>query len=226
MNMSGFDAKVKALLASLPLSAEAGLRAALKKPAANLVHDIDRDTNRLVRGYIQAFADTNLMPRAMPAIQDSRDSERRVRQLVGTVARLEKERQRWQRWKQHYDTNKRTKQRYYRTILRKLAKADKQLALAEADLKSFQADRSLLVIRNKKRLREFTVRRKIYGGRGAVIRSAAGAAFVWTIMEPHAIIRDRITRRTRRMLAQTKAAGAALAKPAMLRVMRRAAGMR
>jgi hypothetical protein len=89
LNMSGYQQKMARLRARSPDARDAAAREMMRAVMARVVSETPRDTNRLVRGYMQAANDLGLGPYALPRVANSRGAERQKKRLERQLRQVE-----------------------------------------------------------------------------------------------------------------------------------------
>jgi hypothetical protein len=151
-----------------------------------IIQATPRDTNRLVRGWIEAANTAGVGPFAAPELKDSQYLDRTKRDLARQLNRLVRYQQmqltsgRWQTRVDGQGTGKPTK--WYRKLVKDIERAKKQIETVDGT--------SIKVI-NKGRRVAITVRNKVYGGTGTLYFDGQRWLGRFTNKEPHASIINR-----------------------------------
>jgi hypothetical protein len=182
---TGMMKKLAAVRRMFPRGIELAAEQMVQGTRDDIMRECPEDTGRMKRGFAQAFTAVGY-PTAEPELKDSRFLDKQA-------ATLEKQWKIWAGLKQMYETTgKNLSKRDGRltAYYRKVVKAE---ASARAQLDSFAAAKSAILVYNKGRRVGFTVRTKLYGGTGIVFANEEGRRIYRLInKEPHAIIRERM----------------------------------
>lgn len=187
----------------------------------NLVNLSPRDTHRYVRGWMMAARDVGVKVSALPALRPSKNREKIIEALVrqrnGAVA----EENRWLRLKeQWYEKTNRPRKGYYNKIVNESGKARKRVERAEQELEKFLANTDALAIMrgsgaalngyqrmiDPKKI-NLTVRDKVYGGRGRLLKGQVVTTVALQNLEPHSRTVEKYRGVTRKARALLRVAG-------------------
>ncbi|MBL8762320.1 MAG: hypothetical protein JNL50_13570 [Phycisphaerae bacterium] len=159
-----------------------------------------RDTNRYVRGWMQAGTGAGLRVGVMPPLQKSKRRDEFLRKLDDQVRLWRGVAERKQAVLRDWYTRKnRRPDAFSRKLTSEINKAERRAARAEDELRKFLTagtsavlffDAGAFVERfNKRKLS--TVRDKVYGGTGRVVDSPFGTFILLHNKEPHPTILER-----------------------------------
>jgi len=201
VDISKFRGKVTAIRKAMPPAMVAGLTEVMDAAMVKIMDGSPRDTNRMVRGFAMAANMAKLGPYAVPTVTASKYFPQNLRDLRNQLRRLYRFRSFLVRFGAKTGSALRT--------------IDKDIERATAALQ--QVDATAILVINKGRGVELTVRTKLYGGSGA--RTIEGDKLNFTIVnhEPHALIRERTARLVASALATIKASGGRRVRTIMLR---------
>jgi hypothetical protein len=156
-----------------------------------------KDTNRYANGFIDAGRKAGVTDRPLLPYQRSARHEAYVEKLEKQLEGYVKVRDTWQTWQNHYISSHRTGEPYYRKIVRRLKKAEKNVTRAIRELGRAYGSESIIFFdreayANRRQSRSLsTVRAEPVGGRGEVVTGPHGAVTILTNMEPHAVLVNR-----------------------------------
>lgn len=200
VNIDRFKAKMARIALKTPTAREAFVLALASDFATEVIKATPKDTNRLARGWAGAASALGLSVGNVPPIQASRHREKLMVVLVDQVEKLRKrlgwllQREDW--W--YTSQPNRKKQGYYHKLQREIQKAETRLKKAVDDLEVYAGtEASIVMMRGSgaalngyqrqldgKKLNA-TIREKVYGGRGRIIRGNTTTGVVMSNMEPH-----------------------------------------
>lgn len=209
------SSRMRAKLRATEYAADEARDAAVETLGAFVVDTLEtlspRDTNRYVRGWIDAGRKAGVTDKPLPPVVASRDREKVLEKLRAQVefwqGRLDYARGRMRQYEEADATaaprrdgkprSKRTAQPYYakmkrleRRSVKQLQRAGEELAKAEGSEGVIFFDMEGIVQRRQNRSLS-TVRDTVYGGDGRVIRSGASGIVELINREPHATIVER-----------------------------------
>ncbi len=193
-DISKLKARIASYTANMADARMAALVVAVNPAATEILAKTPVDTHRLKRGFAMAFNQMGLPPRVVPEISESKRKWKKQKKLVRQLMFLNFV---VSQFEQKFPLDRgETKlyQKYYQWRDR-----------AKEELEKFSGD-SIVVI-NKGRGVEITVRNKVYGGRGAVIEGDRFTRLEGVNLEPHASIRERTDRNVTTALASAKGVG-------------------
>jgi hypothetical protein len=164
-----------------------------------------KDTNRLVRGWIEAGNDAGVTSRPLPPLEKSERYDEYMAELEEQRERYEKEVKSHASMKALYERQdtidpvrkdgtprkKRTRQPYYKKITKRLRKAEKRLARVEEEIAKALGNESTIFFSsesyvNRKRNQAFTtVRDTVYGGEGRSSLRSERLVVELRNLEPH-----------------------------------------
>jgi hypothetical protein len=181
---------------------------AIARMVADSLQRTPVDTARTLRAFSMASNDLGLGPYPVPSLQPSRHYERVLKRLAKQLSRWEA----FDRWaREHGQTETKNYRRYVLPNLQRARQAwnDYRAAIGQ----------DAVVMMNKGRAVEFTVRLKTFGGEGRVVRDGKGgvALYRWINKEPHARTVEAKFGTVRHALARARAAGGKTAKKSFLR---------
>jgi hypothetical protein len=193
----------------------------------NVVKMAPVDTHRYVRGWMQAAAGAGIPTGNLPMITQSRRRDELVNVLVKQVnavraqqARLEGRMELW------YDKAGRPKRGYYHKLRAQIEKAKFRAQRAEDELSRFLASTGAVVMMRKHGAAlngyqrfvsgdalNVTIRDKVYGGRGRLIRGNTQSGLALHNLEPHCRVVEKYKHPVARARAALSAAGLQRMKP-------------
>lgn len=220
VDYSAFKARMARMRAAGASAREAFIKAVAASFIQNVVKFSPLDTNRYVRGWMLAGQGIGLKVSQMPPIVNSRNREKIIEAMVQQVTMIRRKeakmmgvRQLW------YERGNRPKRGYYHTLSRNIEKQTRRAEKAEEDLKRFiGATGAIAMMRTSgaalngyQRMLSgdavnLTVRDKIYGGRGRVLRGGSVTGVLLHNLEPHCRVVEKYRRpagRARVALAQS-----------------------
>jgi len=209
-DMSVFKRKVAALRRGSADGADAALTEIMKGVMGRILSETPKDTNRMIRGFVMAANDVGLGPFPVPDVQPSK-------YLPMLRSRLARQLRKLSNFAAFIKRQEGEKSKSYRKIV-------KNRDRAKLELESLTGT-SILIL-NKGRGVEFTVRNKIYGGIGYRGRTPVdGLRFTIINREPHAIIRERVSRTVASAINMFRGAGLKRAKRTFIIKAKAKAGM-
>lgn len=198
---AGLQAKVKAYQASLPAASRQMLMILGAQVGQNILRTAPRDTNRFIDGWAEAFNAAGLGPLPVYAIRPSKIEgrlierlEQQVRYLSQLVATVEA-----RAGNRYISKNARRASASEKQARKELRKLNRRLERAQEELAKAKGSESFLVIwgrasgvnrktGKRQSARLDTVRDRVYGGTGAMVRGPAGWIVAVHNREPHATI--------------------------------------
>ena len=191
-------------------ASDAALTEIMQGVMKKIVQETPTDTNRMVRGFTIAANDVGLGPFAVPDIQPSK-------YLPLLRSRLSRQLRRLSIFANFIKKKDGENSKNYRKIVKNRDRAKQELGSLTGT--------SILIL-NKGRGVEFTVRNKVYGGQGLRSRTPTdGLRFTIINKEPHAIIRERLTRTVASALNIFKRAGGRRARRTFLAKIKKKSGV-
>lgn len=189
------------------------------------------DTNRYVAGWVRAALGAGATGLAVPALKESKG--RRRNQLW-----LERQRDKAQEAVEAAEAlirawypPGRPRKGYFRRLQARLDKAHKRLQRAEQELRSFEQNESAIVIGGARRRDGSrglaTVRQRVFGGQGSIVRVGDQHVLIMRNLEPHAKLverRSNTAATVRKLLAPSLQSGATLAARQLAKAAAAAAG--
>lgn len=195
--------------------------------AQNVVKLSPIDTHRYVRGWMEAARGAGVRVGALPPIVNSRKKDQIAEALVKQVNLTRKRegslinaRKLW------YEDANRPRRGYYFKLERKIQKAGERARRAEEELQKFlQTTGGIAMMRGSgaalngyQRMitadaLNLTVRDKIYGGRGRILKGGAVTGVMLHNLEPHCRVVEKYRRPVARAKAALSAAGLQKLKP-------------
>jgi len=167
-----------------------------------------RDTNRSIRGWVEAANNAGLTIRPLPAIKASKRHDLYIDALTRQIAAAEQEYAKNARFDDLYRLRGRTGEPYYRKIVSRKNKARKTADRGMEELaKAMESDGFLFMdrggfvygtnrgnLKNHNLKRLTTVRTKVYGGAGKRMVVNGQRFLELKNFEPHARIVERVAR--------------------------------
>ena len=209
------SSRLRAKLRATQFAAEHAAGAAIEELGSFLVDTLEvlspRDTNRYVRGWIDAGRKAGVTDRPLPSVVASRNQdqyleklEKQVEYWQDRVAYARGRIEQYQRWdaeapprKDGKPRSKRTAQPYYAKMVRVEQSSLKRLKRATEELAKARGSDGFVffdvegIAQRKQGRKLSTVREKVYGGEGRVIRGGTMAVVELRNKEPHARIVER-----------------------------------
>jgi len=201
VNIDRFRAKMARIRQKTPTAREAFVLAMAASFATEVIKATPKDTNRLARGWVEAAKGLGLEVGLVPPIVASKHREKLIVVLTKQLEKLERElayllqREHW--W--YTSQPQRKKTGYYNKLQNQIRKQEERVKKAVDDLQVYLGtEASIVMMRGSgaalngyqrnldgKKLNA-TIREKIYGGRGKIIRGATTTGVVLSNLEPHA----------------------------------------
>ena len=240
-NTAGFEAKLRALEEALPHAGEAANKVMGQEFVKHLSVMAPRDTNRYVRGWIEAGNKAGLTSSPLPPVVPSRSADRLAgrleRQLAEWEARLERARKvvlYWDALHQSRYVARGRSDKWEKNLLARKAEAEKRVEKlvvlverAKAQVEAFEATGgSGIVIWGRKTKSQLakgqlaTVRERVYGGAGQFIRNGWNSLVRLHNLEGHATLVEKRYRVVARALAMVRATGARRARRDVVQALR------
>lgn len=206
---SGFSRVIHALRGVLPAAADEALKTTMTAACRDIIEQCPVNTHRMKRGFQMGANEAGLGPFSVDAVQPSRF-------LPSTNRTLKKQLNRLVGFQTYLASVGEQNGKEYKKLTKDIERAKQEIEKLTST--------SILII-NKGRRIEYTVRSKIYGGTGKFEKTSGGYRVTVRNLEPHAIIRERAGALVATVLAKTEAYdGRIRARSAMLRKFRAAAG--
>jgi hypothetical protein len=219
VDYKAFAARMKRLRKNGASAREAYIVAVATSFLQNVVKFSPRDTNRYVRGWLEAGRGIGLSTSELPAIVNSKNRDKIVEAMVQQVGLLRrKEAKLMGVRKLWYEDSNRPRRGYFHTLNRNIEKATARAERAEEELRRFLAATGAVVmmrttgaaLNGYQRMLSgdavnLTVRDKVYGGRGRIIRGNFVTGVGLHNLEPHCRVVEKYRRpagRARVALAQ------------------------
>ena len=181
---SAFRSKMRRMAVAVDQEKVRALRESVSTVVETVIRIASRDTNRYVRGWVQAGQAALRADFPMPPLQGSRLADEILKQL-------QKQFQYWLHIRQRYEKQGRTRDRWYRDAVKKCDRALKEIEKYAAggettiafDLYEWQRAFSGRTLT--------TVRHKIYGGTGRTLMFRDEIFVELHNMEPHCQVVER-----------------------------------
>lgn len=220
VDYSAFRARMARMRAAGASAREAFVKAVAASFIQNVVKFSPMDTNRYVRGWMLAGQGIGLKTSQLPPIINSRNRDKIIEAMVKQVemvrrkeAKMIAARELW------YERGNRPKRGYYHKLSRNIEKQSIRAQKAEENLRRFlETTGAIAMMRTSgaalngyQRMLSgdavnLTVRDKVYGGRGRVLRGGSVTGVLLHNLEPHCRVVEKYRRpagRARVTLAQS-----------------------